>query len=328
MCDLYYPPASPAPARLDDFQVFKKGTASHIYGNYYSNSNYDTYGEPELDNTVNIYHTLVTCREYHRDDWKYKIVIDWNENDTVSWLVDAAQCMGLSEYDIPFQNFNINGIELRNMKREDILQRMAHPNIDPSTSRRIADNIFEKLHCRLNEELRQSSIFRYAEGDTYTHHEPTVLDLDSLDHKNRPYHSDYTPNDTTLLHHADSSDDTEDVFRSSPDCSYGSDGSKSGDEDDKRKIFKRPPGRPKGSGRKTFKRPRSVSVPEFLRNLLLDSQYCPSIIKWEDHSQGKFRWVEKRNLFVTHVESMIVEKVWLSWLIHLLTIASHSFAHK
>lgn len=295
MCDLYYPPPSPAPARLDDFQVFKKGTASHIYGNYYSTPTYDVYTDVELDNTMNVYHNLVSSREYHhRDDWKYKVVIDWNENDTVSWVIDTAQNMGFSEYDIPFHNFSVNGMILRNMKREEVLQRMAHPSIDPSMSRRIADNVFEKLHNRLNEELRQSSIFRYAEGDPYPHHEPPVLaDLDTLDHKNRIYHSDYTPNDGTLLHHTDSSDDAEDVFRSSetasPECSYGSDVSKSGDEEDKRKIFKRPPGRPKGSGRKTFKRPRSVSVPEFLRNLLLDSKYCPSIIKWEDHSQGKFR---------------------------------------
>lgn len=181
------------------------------------------------------------------------------------------------------------------MKREDVLQRMAHPSIDPSSSRRIADNVFEKLHVRLQEDtIRQSSIFRYAESELYNHEQQTVLDLDTFGHKNRLHTSDYKPNDSSLLQGvSDSSDDAEDVYRSSetasPEYSYGSDGSKSGDEDDKRKIFKRPPGRPKGSGRKTFKRPRSVSVPEFLRNLLLDSNYCPSIIKWEDHSSGKFR---------------------------------------
>ncbi|XP_026729162.1 ETS homologous factor-like [Trichoplusia ni] len=301
-CELYFPSTSPAPARLDDFQVFKKGTASHIYGNYYSTPTYDSYAEPEIDNAMNVYHSLVTCREYprdNRDDWKYKVVDAWTEDDTVSWMIDTVQCMGYCENEIPFYNFRVKGFEMRSMKREDVLHRMVHPNIDQNISRRIADSVFEKLHSRLNEEiLRQSSIIRYAECDPYHSHESvnTVLDLDSLDHKNRSYGSDYTPNDSILLHQTDSSDDQEDVFRSSetasPECSYGSDGSKSGDEEDKRKIFKRPPGRPKGSGRKTLKRPRSVSVPEFLRNLLLDSKYCPSIIKWEDHSQGKFRFVK------------------------------------
>lgn len=298
--NMYFPSTSPAPARLDDFQVFKKGTASHIYGNYYSNASYDAYAEPEIDSALNVYHNLVSCREYprdNRDDWKYKVVDAWNEDDTVSWMIDMVQGMGFNENEIPFYNFRLKGFELRAMKREDVLHRMVHPSIDQVTSRRIADSVFEKLHNRLSEEIqRHSSIIRYADVDPYHSHESanTMLDLDSLDHKNRLYTSDYTPNDSTLLHQTDSSDDTDaDVFRSSetasPECSYGSDGSKSGDEDDKRKIFKRPPGRPKGSGRKTFKRPRSVSVPEFLRNLLLDSKYCPSIIKWEDHTQGKFR---------------------------------------
>ncbi|XP_030033750.2 ETS homologous factor [Manduca sexta] len=298
MCDIYLPPMAPAPTRLDDFQVFKKGNASHIYGTYYSNATYDTYEEPGIDSAANVYQNLLSYREYLSDDWKYKMVVDWSEEDTMSWITDAAQCMGISELDVPVYNFRVSGLELRNMKREDVLHRMAHPNFDLSSSRRIADSVYEKLQARLHEDMqRQSSIFRYGESEAY-HHEPqTVLDLDTIDHKNRLYMSDYKPNDSTLMHPGcDSSDDAEDVFRSSetasPECSYGSDGSKSGDEEDKRKMFKRPPGRPKGSGRKTFKRPRSVSVPEFLRNLLLDPKYCPSIIKWEDHSLGKFRFVK------------------------------------
>ncbi|RVE44156.1 hypothetical protein evm_011203 [Chilo suppressalis] len=297
MCDLYLTPTPPAQARLDDFQVFKKGTA-YIYGNYYSNS-YDAYQEPELDTAV--YHNLVNSREYRRDDWKFKVLADWNEDDTVSWLIETAQCLGFSEYDVPFYNFKVQGSELKAMKREEVLHRMITPNVEHMLSRRLADAVFEKLQNRLSEEMyrdRESSVFRYVESDPYQHSDAvqTVLDLDSLDHKNRLYASDYRPNDSSLLHAAcDSSDDAEDVFRSSETASpeyYGSDGSKSGDEDDKRKSFKRPPGRPKGSGRKVSKRPRSVSVPEFLRNLLLDPRYCPSIIKWEDHSQKKFRFMK------------------------------------
>lgn len=296
MCDLYPPPSMPAPARLDDFQVFKKGNPSYIYGNYYNN--YEMYGESEIDTAANVYHTLVNSREYRHEEWKYKMIVEWNDNDTVSWVIDCAVSHGFCEYDVPFYNFNVPGLELRNMRREEILQRMAHPSVDPNLSRRIAETIFEKLQSRLNEEmLRQSSVFRYVESDSYQNNEqvPTMLDLDSVNNKDRLYASDYKPNDVSLLQAADSSDDAEEVFRlsdrstASPEGSYGSD--KSGDEEEKRKMFKRPPGRPKGSGRKVCKRPRSVSVPEFLRNLLFDEKYCPSIIKWEDHSQGKFRWV-------------------------------------
>lgn len=302
MCDIYFNPPPAAPARLDDFQVFKKGTASHIYGNYYSDPSYDAYAEPDIESTESVYLNLVSFRDYHRDDWKKKFVAEWNEDDTVSWFIDTVQYHGISEYEVPFHNFRVIGLVLKNMTREDMQQRMVHPSIDPSASNRLAERIFERLQRRLSEDALGTSynremVFRYADSNHYQQEEQaqSVLDLDSLDHRNRVYMSDYRPNDSSLLQgHSDSSDEAEDVFRSSetasPECSYGSEGSKSGDEDDKRKMFKRPPGRPKGSGRKmSTKRPRSVSVPEFLRNLLMDPRYCPSIIKWEDYSQGKFR---------------------------------------
>ncbi|KAL0893434.1 hypothetical protein ABMA27_015018 [Loxostege sticticalis] len=297
MCEIYMGgPTTSAPARLDDFQVFKKGTG-YIYGNYYNA--YPDYHEPEIDTAV--YHNLVNSREYRREEWKLKVVDEWNDDDTVSWVIDTAQCMGFSEYDVPFHNFKVDGSELKLMRREEVLQRMVAHHVDPMVSRRLAEVVYEKLQCRLSEEMyreRDSSVFRYVESDQYQHPDTvqTVLDLDSLDHKHRLYGSDYRPNDSSLMQGlCDSSDDTEEVFRSSPRASseyYGSDGSKSGDEDDKRKSFKRPPGRPKGSGRKICKRPRSVSVPEFLRNLLLDTRYNPTIIKWEDRELKKFRFVK------------------------------------
>ncbi|KAJ2939833.1 hypothetical protein O0L34_g18027 [Tuta absoluta] len=298
MCDIY--PPAPTPARLDDFQVFKKNT-SYVYGNYYTNLTYDPYTEPEIDASVNVYHNLVTSRECHRDDWKYKIVVDWNEDDTASWIIEVTQAMGFTEYDVPYYNFRIPGSELRVMKRDEVIQRLSHPSVDPALTRRIGDSVYEKLQNRLTEEMyRSNTVLRYAESDSYSQEAQTMLDLDSLDHRNKLYSMDYKPpqiGDSSMLVGAcDSSDDAEDVFRSSatasPEYSCGSDASKSGDEDDKRKMFKRPPGRPKGSGKKICKRPRSVSVPEFLRNLLLDPKYCPNIIKWEDHTLGKFRFVK------------------------------------
>ncbi|KPJ03678.1 hypothetical protein RR46_04290 [Papilio xuthus] len=295
MCELYLAPAPPAPERLDAFQVFRKSnTTPYVYGTYYNH--YDAFAEPDVDAAANVYHNLLNSRDYHRDDWKYKSMAEWTEDDTLSWVVDAAaaaQGLGFCEYDIPFCNFRIPGVELRGLKREDIVQKMAHLNIDAAVSRRIGDVVYEKLQARVHEEImRHSGVYRDTEGETYASPETaqTMLDLDSLDHKNRLYALDYRAADAALRLPCDSSDD--DVFRTSDTASpeyYGSDGSKSGDEEDKRKQFKRPPGRPKGSGRKVCKRPRSVSVPEFLRNLLLDPKYCPSIIKWEDHSQGKFR---------------------------------------
>ncbi|XP_072931613.1 uncharacterized protein [Epargyreus clarus] len=296
MCEMYIPSTPTAPARLETFQVFKKGNASFIYGNYYSN--YDVYSETEVD-AGNVYHNLV-AREYPREEWRYnKTVVEWTEDDTMTWIHECAIAHGFGECDVPIYNFKVPGIELREMRKEEIIQRMTHPHVAPHSSTRLGEIVYDKLQTRLSEEMiRPTSLFRYGESDPYQHHESaqTMLDLDSLEHKNRLY-TDYKPNDRdsySLMPNCDSSDDAEDFRLSesaSPECPYGSDGSKSGDEEEKRKI-KRPPGRPKGSGKRISKRPRSVSVPEFLRNLLLNPKHCPSIIKWENHAEGKFRFVK------------------------------------
>ncbi|XP_041978066.1 ETS homologous factor-like [Aricia agestis] len=279
MCE-YLPPTPPAPARLDDFQVFKK--VSYAYDAYYRP--YDGY-EPDVE-AAGVYHSLVAPREHRPDQWRYRVVAVWTEEDTMAWVIDCAVSHGYNEYDVPVHNFRVPGSELRGMRREEVAQRMAHPRVDPLLSRSIADTVFEVLRVRLGEEMLRPT-YRYEE---YPNPESQVLDLDTVNHRGQ--YAPYGASETSFAQ-ADSSDDAEDVFRSSETASPdASDESKSGDEEDKRRVFKRPPGRPKGTGRKVCKRPRSVSVPEFLRNLLFDEKYCPSIIKWEDHSQGKFRFVK------------------------------------
>lgn len=293
MCDLY-PPPSTEPAPLDDFQVFKKWTLP--YSNYYSTATYDQYVEPEVESATTVYHDLVNAKEYpFKDDYKCKYIVEWTEEDTLSWVLDTVQ---LNEYEVPLYVFRIPGIALRGMKKEEIVQLMSrHHNVDQIVVKRIADVVFQNLQYRLNDENSREavvpvSVYRYVQGDPYQQQDPeTLLNLD--EQKSRLFANDYRPDDRILLQASDSSDDTEDVFRSSETASPDySDVSKSSDDDEKKREFKRPPGRPKGSGRKISKRVKSVSVPVFLRNLLLDPTYCPSIIKWEDYSQGKFRFLK------------------------------------
>lgn len=285
MCDFYLPPPTAAPARLDDFNVFKKGPT---YNSFY---NYDMCPEQE-DDTGSVYYNLINFRDHPVDDgWRVKVMDDWNTEETLAWVYDCIVPHGYSELDVPLHKFRIPGRELKARTLEGILELVSHPNVDPEVSRRIAYTIVDKLEYRLNEEMRQS-VLRYAESGSYApNHEQTILNLDYYNDRSRGYTSDYKPNDISLMNTADSGDDHDESFRvdaASPAGSYGSDGSKSGDEDDKKKPFKRPPGRPKGSVKKD-KRPRSVSVPQFLRDLLLDERYNPEIIKWEDIMQGKFR---------------------------------------
>ncbi|GBP58224.1 hypothetical protein EVAR_87802_1 [Eumeta japonica] len=171
---------------------------------------------------------------------------------------------------------------------------MEYPGVDPGVSRRYAEAVFERLQSRLAEETAVPvSVLRYVDGDAYQPLGHTqVLNLDDYSAERRARLLD-CPSAAHVPHQAtcDSSDDADEAFRfsesASPEYSYGSDTSKSGDDLDKRRRpGKRPPGRPKGTGKKLSKRIKSVSVPEFLRDLLLDPKYCPHIIKWEDYTVG------------------------------------------
>lgn len=295
MCDLYLPPSA-EPAPLEDFQVFKKKWTLP-YGNYYGQM-YSEYVEPEVEATANIYHDLVNAKEYScRNDYKNKYIAEWNEEDTLAWVLDTLQCYKINEYEVPYYMFRIPGIALRGMKKEDLVQLMNHHNVELSVSKRIVEIVYQNLQYRLNDEqCREAvvpvSVLKYVEGDPYQHGQPTLLDLEGPGNKSRLYTHDYIPDERCVTSHYESSDETEDGYFRSPDNAspdYCSDVSKSSDEEDKKREVKRPPGRPKGSGRKVSKRVKSVSVPVFLRNLLMDRRYCPNIIKWEDYSQGKFR---------------------------------------
>lgn len=56
---------------------------------------------------------------------------------------------------------------------------------------------------------------------------------------------------------------------------------------------KRPPGRPPGVKTKKEKPEKKTGrLWEFIRDLLLDPQYCPNLICWENHDDGVFRFVK------------------------------------
>lgn len=278
-------------SRLEDFHVFnKKWTSYYPYADYYTGQTYDHYQEPEVEASTGVYHDLLSPRTYAtRDDWKFKFVSNWNEDETHSWFIDTARNLGLSEFDLPQHNLRVAGIVLRGLNREQMVELFAHPAVDPNVSRRNGDVFFDRLQQRLAEEMPKDNSVRY---DAQYRQEPpdsTVLDLDSLDHRKRLFDYDELPPSG----HCDSTDDDYHAHSdaASPDLSYGSDASKSGDESDMQKSthFKRPPGRPKGSGKKPPKRTKSLSVIEFLIRCLHDPNICPSLIKFEDYAKGTFR---------------------------------------
>ncbi|KAJ9583938.1 hypothetical protein L9F63_021712 [Diploptera punctata] len=60
---------------------------------------------------------------------------------------------------------------------------------------------------------------------------------------------------------------------------------------------KRSPGRPRIPGRRNKKQEKKTGrLWEFIRDLLLKPEYCPSLICWEDHDQGIFRFVHSEKV--------------------------------
>lgn len=60
---------------------------------------------------------------------------------------------------------------------------------------------------------------------------------------------------------------------------------------------KRPPGRPPGVKTKKEKPEKKTGrLWEFIRDLLLDPQHCPSVICWENHDDGVFRFVKSEKV--------------------------------
>lgn len=58
-------------------------------------------------------------------------------------------------------------------------------------------------------------------------------------------------------------------------------------------IEKKRAGRPRGMKIKRSKaEPKLSRIWEFIRDLLLDSQYCPTYICWENYEEGRFRFVQ------------------------------------
>jgi ETS factor family protein len=60
---------------------------------------------------------------------------------------------------------------------------------------------------------------------------------------------------------------------------------------------KRRPGRPRLPGRRGKRTEKKTGrLWEFIRDLLLNREYCPSLICWENHDEGMFRFVRSEKV--------------------------------
>lgn len=319
--DNNYQTIVPAPAtlpRLQGFGIFKEYTRSQHNANNYSNYiDYDNSGDGDYNiyNRELIYEELANANDHTfkiNDEWRHKFVSDWNCADTGMWIIETAKCSGIPIQEIPLSLFrSTSGQDLLRMSLEDFCNRMSYPGVDNKTSIRYGEVLYEALHhikpsILQNDELQNDAVVPIPVLEEASDTEPfhssfahsqddhTLIDLDRSSeeirnkllssHPNWSPGYEHTMEETSLRFSENGSPQV--TFKSET-PTYMSDGEVNV------KKEKRQPGRPRGSGKKNPpKRIKNVSVPEFLRNLLLDPEYCPKIIKWEDYSNGKFRFLD------------------------------------
>lgn len=221
--------------------------------------------------------------EASMDDWRAKPVDTWSTHDVLYWLAAEAQGLGIPSPEIGIDRFaakGIDGVKLQSMTEQDfcnlnhqygntIYYRLQTYKVDSDRSSFHYDNIF---HLPLDEPTNLPHYDTTLPPPTPDSHVLTNLDNDtSL--------SSSSSAESRLVHHVSS-------YHQHSDNESGSD---SGFESE-RPPEKRKPGRPRGTRRK--KKPEKLGrLWEFIRDLLKNREYCPSLICWDNYEEGMFRFV-------------------------------------
>jgi ETS factor family protein len=186
--------------------------------------------------------------------WSSKSIEDWNQEETINWLMMASTCIGQSYSSIQ-QSLALPGKELLSLSRRDFIER------DPVYGERL----YNFLHTQ--------AVSSQCKNDSMNGYYP-----------NRRAGEQDFPSDR-------SAETFQNLCNEDEPQNVGSNNVSDAESDNSVEIStKRPPGRPRLL--KTKKNPTSQGkLWEFIRDLLRDRKTCPSLICWEDYSQAKFRFV-------------------------------------
>ncbi|GFG36446.1 hypothetical protein Cfor_11880, partial [Coptotermes formosanus] len=198
-------------------------------------------------------------------EWKTKFVRQWMSSDIMCWIISVANDYGLKSEDISVRHFNdIDGTTLYKMSEAEFVSR------ESQYGKRLYHKLQElkqeqdqQMAYNLNK-LPPVSTIKSEESDYY----PLLTDLNSTVARCNENHQ--------------SSDESEGGVPVSAPSLPG----------------KRRPGRPRLPGRKGKKtaEKKTGRLWEFIRDLLLNRDYCPSLICWENHDEGVFRFVRSEKV--------------------------------
>lgn len=223
-----------------------------------------------------------TDYEASMDDWRTKPIDTWSTHDVLYWLAAEAQRLGIPSPEIGIDRFaaaGVDGVKLQSMTEQDFCNqnRLYGNTIYYSLQSYKAESDRSTFQC---DNMFQLPLDEPTNLPQYDTHLPPPLDshvLTNLD--NEASLSSLSSTDSRLVHHGSS-------YHQHSDNESGSD---SGFESE-RLPEKRKPGRPRGTRRK--KKPEKLGrLWEFIRDLLKNREYCPSLICWDNYEEGMFRFV-------------------------------------
>lgn len=231
------------------------------------------------------------------DSWKHKKVCEWNGEDTMNWIMDTGTNKDINISRLSLCNFkDVRGIDLVQMPKSEFVEKIKPrcSSEDRSAANKAGEDLYEevkKLETHHEQVVPYPVIERglnYEDEFIHPSDIPQFIDLDNQKHIAYDNHHDGTYVGIGCDSGYDSQPE-EPEYKMEDTIYYDQDHETMMESTLPVVVAKRPPGRPKGSGKKQPKRAKNVSVPEFLRDLLLCPDYCPKIIKWEDYAAGKFR---------------------------------------
>lgn len=205
-------------------------------------------------------------------DWKEKPMKQWTSGNVMAWLIYVIEEQERLNFEhVKMHEFNVDGMSLCNLSEQDFIER------DP------------KFGSILYRSLQQQRMNEESAYDRMHHHYSNLPPFDDLKNgTSEPFYNleepiladltDMKPRDTYLHSDTDSEHSNE--------CSVD----KTRDDQD-RSMQKKKRGRPVGNRSKRKQEKKCGRLWEFIRDLLLKPEYCPSLICWENHDEGIFRFV-------------------------------------
>lgn len=197
-------------------------------------------------------------------EWTTKSVRQWAPNDVSCWIISVANDIRLNAEDIDMSHFRgIDGSTLYKMSEADFVSK---------------ESQYGKFLYPLLQQLKQE------QDQQMTYDLDKLPPVSTIKSEEREYYPPLVNLNLTSPCRSENHQSSDESEGGIPVPAAALPG-------------KRRPGRPRLPGRKGKKTEKKTGrLWEFIRDLLLNRDYCPSLICWENHDEGMFRFVRSEKV--------------------------------